>query len=153
MATPLEKEHLVNGITALARHIQDLESEELRLLSIFLIPKAPGKYFFDATLKRQNERDMLTTVRQKICDTAVEHSKLNIILRQYDDHLGTTLNQGVWNTMLKRKVQLDHEEIAYLDSCDALQAELKHNVENTRLVLGMVTAFLEHDPYKYLVRN
>lgn len=153
MATPLEKEHLVNGITALARHIQDLESEELRLLRIFLIPKAPGKYFFDATLKRQNERDMLTAVRQKICDTAVEHSKLNIILRQYDDHLRTTLNQGVWNTMLKRQVQLDHEEIAYLDSCDALQAELKHNVENTRLVLRMVTAFLEHDPYKYLVRN
>ncbi|KAG9061940.1 hypothetical protein KI688_006657 [Linnemannia hyalina] len=142
---------LVNGVTALGRHIEDLETEESRLLSIFQVPGTSGTYAFNATLMMQKERDMLTSIRLKICYTAIEHSKLNILLRQFDDYLGTTLNQGVWNTMLKRQVQLGFEENAYVYNCYASEAEKRLNLDNTRLVLSLITKFLEHDPYEYLL--
>lgn len=153
MATPHDKQLLVNGITALSRHIEELEVEESRLLSIFQVPGASGHDSFNATLMMQDERDLLNAARLKIYYVAVEHSKLNILLRQFDDDLGTMLNQGVWNTMLKRQLQLEIGEIAYVDSGDALQAELLHNLENTRLALNLVTEFLEKDPYEYLLQN
>ncbi|KAF9541794.1 hypothetical protein EC957_002694 [Mortierella hygrophila] len=153
MATPRDKRLLVNGVTALGRHIEDLETEESRLLSIFQVPGTSGAYAFNATLMMQKERDMLTSIRLKICYTAIEHSKLNILLRQFDDYLGTTLNQGVWNTMLKRQVQLEFEEEAYVYNCYAPKVEKRLNLDNTRLVLSLITKFLEHDPYEYLLQN